>query len=282
MGFFERIFIIASFLLIPTFIQSQTIDDILRRKADSLGIQPIKNYAFKSGEELNFKIKWQASFISITAGYAKMKVLDTIFIKGRPCFPILVTAESTGFIETFYEVQDTIRTYIDVEYGMSWRFEKKTREASYFKDIFIDYNHVQDSASVVEIRYHDREGKNIRSKSEYRTKIYPFTQDILSSFYFMRSNHIEAGLPIKIPNNSKKKNYMLRVIINPLEEQDVNAGEFMTYRLLPIIEGESIFNQEGAMIVWLTKDKSHMPVRMKSAVKIGSVNVELESFTGIN
>ena len=35
------------------------------------------------------------------------------------------------------------------------------------------------------------------------------------------------------------------------------------------------FNQKGAMEVWVTSDKSHMPVLMKSEVKIGAVSVEL-------
>ena len=82
-------------------------------------------------------------------------------------------------------------------------------------------------------------------------------------------------------NNSKKKNYALNVSVNPTPDEDVEAGEFKAFRLVPKIEGEGIFNQKGGMEVWLTSDSTHMPLRMKSAVKIGSVNVELESYKNV-
>ncbi|MCB0279645.1 MAG: DUF3108 domain-containing protein [Calditrichaeota bacterium] len=261
--------------------QTLTYNDSLKLKADSMYIQPFVNNAFVPGERLNFKIKWKASFISITGGYAKMQVLDTVRVRNRKCYLIMVTAESTPFIENFYEVRDTIKSYIDVEYGMSWKFVKKTREASYFVDIFIDYDHVRGTADVREYRYKNREGTEIERQEIYSTEIYPFTQDILSSFYFMRANRVESGFPYKIPNNSKRKNYYLRVLVNPIEEQSVNAGDFNAFRVLPIIEGESIFNQEGAMVIWMTNDKRHLPIRMKSAVSVGSINVELESYSGL-
>ena len=264
----------------PFLAQELTYNDSLKLKADSLYLKPFINNAFQIGEVLDFKVKWKASFISITGAYARMQVVDTVRVRGRNCYEIMVTAESTPFIENFYEVKDTIKTYVDVEYGMSWKFIKKTREASYFVDIFIDYDHVKGTADVQEYRYEDKEATKISSKSIYTTEIYPFTQDILSSFYFMRANRIDSGFPYKIPNNSKKKNYYLNVLVNPVEEQDVNAGEFYAYRVLPIIEGESIFNQKGNMVIWMTNDKRHLPIRMESAVSVGSINVELESFKG--
>ena len=252
--------------------------DSLHVKADTMFVEKIENQAFKIGELLKFDIVWRKSFIGITAGHANMLVKDTVRIKNRLCYHVEVTARSTSFIENFFEVNDTISTYIDVEYGMSWKFVKKTREGSYYKDIFIDYDHLYNKAYVEEYRYHDKEGKKIKKQEKYWTEIKPFTQDILSSFYYMRMLYIESGYPMKIPNNSKKKNYMLNVYVNPEETQEVDAGEFKTLMLSPVIEGESIFNQEGAMKVWVTNDKFHMPVRMKSAVALGSINVELASY----
>ena len=275
-----KLLVLICYFFIAT-AQAVSYNDSLKAKVDSLNLKPFVNNAFTIGEVLNFKVKWKASFISITGAYAKMQVLDTVRIRGRKCYDIMVTAESTPFIENFYEVQDTIRTYLDAEYGMSWKFVKKTREASYFVDIFIDYDHVNGVAHVKEYRYEDKAATKISRQEIYTTEIFPFTQDILSSFYFMRANRIDSGFPYKIPNNSKRKNYYLNVLVNPVEEQSVNAGDFNAYRVLPIIEGESIFNQKGSMVVWMTNDNRHIPIRMESAVSVGSINVELESFSGL-
>lgn len=275
--------VILKLLLFAQIIFAQTSYlDSLKAKIDTTVMASFSNTAFQSGEELNFKVRWKKSFVSIPAGYADMKVLKDSVINGRNCFHIKVTARSTSFIENFYEVRDTIETFIDKEYGFSWKFKKITREGNYFRDLYIDYDHVNEKANIREIRYKDDTLKKLKYDRKYTAKIFPFTQDILSSFYVMRARKIESGYPFLIPNNSRKKNYMLNVFVNPIEKEKVDAGKFKTFRLSPQIKGESIFNQKGAMEVWVTSDETHMPIQMKSEVKIGAVTVELLKYKGVN
>ena len=274
--------ILSLIIIFFTFSQLSYADSIKAKLDTTYSLIPFENNAFKVGEELNFVVKWKKSFLSVTAGYAQMRVLGIKKIHNRPCYFIQVTARSTSFIENFYEVKDTIETYIDMEYGFSWRFKKITREGSYFRDLYIDYDHLNNKAIVEEIRYKDETLSTKKYHKNYNVEIMPYTQDILSSFYVLRAKRIEAGYPFKIQNNSTKKNYELNIFVNPVEDEDVEAGEFRAYKLSPQIEGESIFNQDGGMQVWVTDDSSHMPLRMKSAVKIGAVNVELESYKGVH
>jgi hypothetical protein len=204
-----------------------------------------------------------------------MEVLDTVRIKNRNCYKIQVTARSTPFIETFYKVKDTTETYIDMEYGFSWKFVKRTREGGYYRDLDVEYDHLNQQAYIKEIRYKDEKATIIQKKKEYSVEIEPFVHDILSSFYFVRTRKIEPGRTLFVKNNSRKKNYLLDVLVNPLQKLKIGLGTFKAIQLYPKIKGESIFNQKGAMKIWVTNDERHLPLKMQSKVKIGSVDVEL-------
>ena len=62
------------------------------------------------------------------------------------------------------------------------------------------------------------------------------------------------------------------------EEIDVPAGRFDCLILEPLLTATGIFKHEGQIKVWVTDDRLHMPVLMKSKVLVGSIYAELEEF----
>jgi hypothetical protein len=62
------------------------------------------------------------------------------------------------------------------------------------------------------------------------------------------------------------------------ETISVPAGKFDCLVLEPLLTATGIFKHEGSIKVWVTDDRLHMPVLMKSKVLVGSIHAELEDY----
>jgi hypothetical protein len=226
--------------------------------AGSDTIRHLENQAFQVGEELVFEIAYGI----IKAGKATMSIPDTQWVRGRPCYHVVTTAESNKFISTFYKVRDRVETFIDMEGIFPWKFEKHIREGGFKADQYVDYDQVLH-----------------RVIKDEKDSLYvpPFTQGVLSSFYYVRTKMLAIGKPFDVMNYGDGKLYPLRVFVHNKERIKVPAGEFDCIRVEPVLKSSGIFNQTGKLEIWLTDDAYKIPVLMKSKVAIGSVSCRLLS-----
>jgi hypothetical protein len=214
----------------------------------------IDNRAIQAGELLEFEIGWKF----ILAGNATMSVSDTVY-NNRPCYFIETTARSSSAIDLFFKVRDRVETMVDREGLFPWKFKKHLREGKFRRDretLFDPYN-----------------GQAFVKKDT--VEIPPYVQDILSSFYFVRTLPLEVGKQYDVDNLSDKKIYPLRVLVHKKEQIRVPAGSFDCIVVEPVLRGEGLFNQKGRLTIWLTDDVLKIPVMMKSEVFIGTVDVKL-------
>ena len=221
----------------------------------------IDNNAFQVGEHLIFDIVYGP----ITAGTATMTVQDTQWINGRACYHIVTTAESNSFFDNFFKVRDRVESFIDVGGIFTWKFEKHVQEGSYHVNRYAEYDQVN--------------GRVYTSKD---TILIPrYTQDILSSFYYVRTVPLEIGKSFPVDNFSDGRVYPLKVKVHAKDRVKVPAGTFDCIVVEPILEGEGLFNQKGRLAIWLTDDEKKIPVLMKSKVLVGSIDAELREIKTI-
>ena len=214
----------------------------------------IENRAFQTGEFLEFEIGWKF----IRAGKATMSVSDTVF-NDRACYLIKTTARSSSTIDLFFRVRDRVESVVDREGFFPWKFKKHLREGKFRRDRATLFDPYQYLAFV--------------KKDTVKTP--PYVQDILSSFYYVRTLPLEVGKHYDIDNISDKKIYPLRVLVHKKEQIRVPAGRFDCIVVEPVLRGEGLFNQKGRLTIWLTDDVLKIPVMMKSEVFIGTVDVKL-------
>ena len=187
-----------------------------------------------------------------------MSVSDTVF-NNRPCYLIKTTARSSSAINLFFRVRDRVESIVDRAGLFPWKFEKHLREGKFRRDRVTLFDPYQDLAFI--------------KKDTVETP--PYVQDILSSFYFVRTLPLEVGKYYDIDNISDKKIYPLRVLVHKKEQIRVPAGRFDCIVVEPVLRGEGLFNQKGRLTIWLTDDVLKIPVMMKSEVFIGTVDVKL-------
>ena len=238
----------------------------------------IPNNAFSVGEKLTFVVRY--GFIK--AGEATMGVEDIVDVNERKAYKIASTAKSAKAFDVVFKVRDRVETYIDTEGLFSWKFKKMLREGSYKFDLLVDYDQFYSKAIIQSIRYENEEPLRIKNKEEFEIDIPLYVLDILSSFYYVRTQNLRVGYPIYLTNHDNKKIYDLKVIVQKKEVKKVKAGKFRCIMVEPMLRGEAIFKQKGKLWVWLSDDQYKIPVLMKSAVFVGKITTELKKIEGMS
>ena len=218
----------------------------------------VENVAFGIGEKLEFDINY--GFIN--AGTASLEVARLIEYNSRPAYQIVSLAESNSFFSSFYRVEDRAESIMDALGIFSWKFEKNIREGGYSSDrlyAFDQKNH-----------FTVYKGDTIA--------VEPFVQDALSVMYYTRTQNLEVGKSIFVPNFIDGRKMMLEVQVQKREKITVPAGTFDCIVVEPISTSVGLFKHEGTLKVWLTDDRLKMPVLMKSKVVVGSISAELTDY----
>jgi hypothetical protein len=214
---------------------------------------------FQVGEYLAFSINYGP----INAGEGVLWVRDIIESNGHQCYQIESRALSNRFFSAFYKVRDKVITHVDIFSLVSRYFTKRIREGNYKR--------------TVEYRI-DHDTGIVRYTGGKEFEIPPGTHDILSAFYYARTLELVPGQDIWMSAHSNRNTYPLRVIVHRRERVEVAAGQFDCIVIEPVLVGEGLFKQEGAIMIWLTDDEHRIPVLMKSKVKVGSIDASLKEY----
>jgi len=220
----------------------------------------LENHAFGRGEHLVFEI----AYGFVKAGTSTMSVADTQRVQGRLCYHIVTTAESNSFFSAFFTVRDRVESWMDVDGLFSWKFEKHLREGKFRSDRYEVYDQIN---------------RRVFAKSD-TFDAPPYVQDILSSFYYARTQPLDGGQPFfDIDNFADGRVYPLRVVVHRRDRVKVPAGTFNCIVVEPVLRHEGLFKQTGKLTIWVTDDGRKMPVLMKSKVIIGSIDARLKKYS---
>jgi hypothetical protein len=80
-----------------------------------------------------------------------------------------------------------------------------------------------------------------------------------------------------IENHADRKNYALEVRVLRIETISVPAGKFECFVVEPILKASGLFQHQGRLTVWITKDARMLPVKMSGKIVVGSVEAVLSN-----
>ncbi len=223
--------------------------------------------AFAPGERLEYVLKWAG----IPAGDSVMEVVKEGDLDGVPLYQVISTARSRSLVDVFYKVRNRYETHISPEDGLTRKYFFAMNEGGKKKNRLLLFD--QDRHVVTRI---------VQEEEKTQSTIYEIPEkchDNLSSLYSMRNEDFSVGDSLTINVFEGKKTWELVVDVLGEEVIEVKAGKFETYKIHPKLKFEGIFRRKGQLHVWMTKDPHHIPVLMKSEVRIGSIDAELVRFT---
>nr|HPI55543.1 DUF3108 domain-containing protein [Chitinophagaceae bacterium] len=114
--------------------------------------------------------------------------------------------------------------------------------------------------------------------------IWQNTQDMLSGFYLARTmdlGNAKEGQLFSVPTLVDGEMYNLQIKFKGRETIKTSFGKIKCLKFVPVLQKGRIFKREEDMVVWLSDDKNHIPIRAKADILFGSLKVDLTSYGGL-
>jgi Protein of unknown function (DUF3108) len=215
---------------------------------------------FFVGEELIFEVRW----MGLLAGHASMAVSGQMSHEGHDVYRIRSLVESSPFFSWFYPVRDMGETFVDVQGLYPWYFHLDQREGS----------------RVIQRRvsFDQRRGVAVYTKNQgspHAVEVPIGVQDSLSSFYVLRTLPLHVGQSVHLKTFSNGRLYDVEVQILRREKVEAYWGAVEALVVRPLMRFEEILRQKGDLLIWVTDDERRLPIRMQTAIKVGSIEAML-------
>ena len=238
------------FFIVPSFSQSETA------LVQPAGYRSLENDAFSVGEDLIYDVQ----FGVISAGEARMYIPQIVSYQSRDCYHLISEVKTSRFFSKFFHVEDRVESYLDVLGLFPWRYEKQIREGKY-----------QANRSA---RFDPVGGWAFSGRDTI--KVAPYTQDVLSILYYLRTLDLQSQTVFPIDNYEDKQCFPLNVQVKKMEAVKVPAGKFYCFLMEPGLRAGSIIEQKGKMLIWMSHVAGRIPVKIKSQISFGAITLELK------
>lgn len=236
-----------------------------RALADGGPRDKIPPFPYRVGEELTFDLTW----MGIKGGTARMAVREKTTWAGTPVYHLVTTAESSPLVSAFYRVEDRIDSFVDSRGLFPLFFQSRQREGKY-----------RGSKDII---FNPARGKATYRKNRDPVEVFsvpPKVQDALSSFYYLRTLPLKPGESLRIETFDSKKTWSVEVRVLGREVLNTPWGRVEALEVKPRLKFQGIFRHKGDILIWLSEDFQHLPLRMESKVAIGSIAATLVQIRG--
>jgi hypothetical protein len=236
----------------------------------TVGFTPQRESAFDVGERFVFRINY--GFLS--AGYATLEVKE-VTQNSKNIFRVIGKGYTTGMSRFFFKVNDTYESYIDKETGNPYQYVRKIDEGGYTKNQEGFFNQAENKILV----------KDYKHNTEKTFAIPKNTQDILSSFYYLRNypniDKLKTGESVAIDMFFDEKTTKFRLKFIGREDIKTKFGVVSAMIFRPLVQTGRVFKEEESLTIWISDDDNKLPIRIKANLLVGSIKADLDSYKGL-
>ena len=229
-----------------------------------------ENDAFDVGEWFKFRIHYGL----VNAGYATMEVREAT-VNSKKVFHVVGRGYTAGMSRFFFKVDDIYESYIDKTTGNPYQYIRNIDEGGYTKNQQGFFNQSENKILV----------KDYKHKTEKTLSIAKNTQDILSSFYYLRNypniDKIKPGEFVSIDMFFDDETTKFRLKFLGRENIRTKFGVVQTMIFRPMVQSGRVFKEEESLTIWISDDDNKLPVRVKASLAVGSLKADLEAFKGL-
>lgn len=207
------------------------------------------------GEHLEYGVK----FSIFNVGRAYMDVLGIDTIRGEPCFHVQFIIHGRT---PFYSLNDSLQSWFGVHDLISRRFSQDTNENGRLRhrryDIFPEQR--------IWIRDDSDTGQTVAEPL-----------DEASFFFFARTVPLDVGQTYSFDRYFQQDRNPVTLQVLQRQNVKVPAGRFSTIAVRPVFKSKGMFGQGGQAVIWFSDDAARIPVRFRSSLPIGTLDMSLRS-----
>jgi hypothetical protein len=221
------------------------------------------------------KLTYEFTYLGIPGGDFTLEVLPYKIVNDRKVYHVRGIAQSSGFLNMFYRVNDMLESFFDYDGVFSYRFHLVLDESKQTRDALELYDYDKRQTYYWNRWNHSTSG--YLETKEYGT-IEPLAQDSISSLYYVRTVPLPTGKVFSFPVISEGKTWEAVVTVVRREMLDTVLGKIPTVVLKPETKFQGVLQKKGDNYMWLTDDERHILVRVEAHVKIGTFVGKLKKF----
>lgn len=226
--------------------------------------------AFEAGEWFKFRIHYGF----VTAGYATLEVKEAM-IGQKPVYHVIGKGFTTGMSRFFFKVEDLYESYFDKSTGYPYQFVRKIDEGGYTKNQEGFFNQNTNKVLV----------KDYKNKKEKTFSFPKGTQDIVSTFYYLRNypaiDKLKVGESVAIDMFFDDETTKFKLKFIGCEDITTKFGVISAMVFRPLVQSGRVFKEKESLTVWISNDQNKIPLRIKAELAVGSIKADLEAYKGV-
>jgi hypothetical protein len=217
-------------------------------------------FIFSLNFPINERLNYGGFFGPFRVGSSYLEISGPLELDNNYLYAIVSSQKTEGIFSIFFHINDFYCSYVDTASFSTLKFIKKIHEGNYKNEVTLEFT--EDSV--------------IYSNGKRYLKI-PEAKDIFASLYYMRTLKFNSGDTLRIPFHSSGKNYEMFVPVSGPYKVNVPEGKFETLLLSPDVPEGKIFGSDEPIEIWVTNDSAHIPVKIQTHLKFGTVSYLLEN-----
>jgi len=216
----------------------------------------------------------EMTYFGVVGGEIEMEVLPFKSINNRNVYHLQARATSSKLFSLFYKLDDRVDSFWDFEGLFSHRFNMILNESKQTRNTLELYDFEKNTVYYWDRWDHWKKGFN---EEKFTQEIPPFTQDSMSSYYYVRTLPLETGKTYRFPivTNGKKYEAVVDVVRRETIYNKALGGEVKSIVLSPDMKFEGVLKKKGENLLWITDDERRFIIQMEAKVKIGLVKATL-------
>ena len=221
----------------------------------------VRNRAFKEGEILTYTIFYSVAGIYINAGTASFNTTIER-LNNVPVYHVVGEGTSNESYDWIFKVRDRYESYFDTGTLQPYKFIRHVDEGGHKQYENVTFNQKTNTA--------------ISTAGTYNVPT--CIQDVMSAVYYARNiNFNSYKVNDLIPFNMFLDDEVYNLHIRYLGKETVKTkyGKFRSIKFKPLLVKGTIFEGGEKMTVWVSDDANHIPLRIESPIKVGSVKVDM-------
>ena len=226
-------------------------------------------YSFQPGEFLKYKIQYGL----LNAGFATVELNEKIE-HNDSLIHAVGKGWTTGMVGFLFKVEDTYESYFNESDLRPKHFIRNINEGGYTQDkeVFFDFE--------------KNEAREVNHKKTTKSSYFieNDVQDILSSFYYMRSidfTQLKANDSIDVNMFFDGKMNPIKLVVLEREIIKTQFGKIKAIKIRPLVLKGRVFKDEENVTLWISDDFNKVPLKIKASLLVGSAKAELIEYSGL-